>query len=34
MHPEIEVNTVAMTAEQSAEAIVDYLQTHGYLDTP
>jgi bifunctional enzyme CysN/CysC len=34
MHPEIEVNTVEMTAEQSAEAIVDYLQTNGYLDTP
>jgi bifunctional enzyme CysN/CysC len=34
MHPEIEVNTVDMTAEQSAESIVEYLQANGYLDTP
>jgi len=34
MHAEIEVNTVEMTAEQSAEAIVAYLQANGYLDTP
>ena len=34
MNPEIEVNTVEMSAEQSAEAIVTYLQANGYLDTP
>jgi len=32
--PEIEVNTVEMSAEQSAETIVEYLQANGYLDTP
>jgi bifunctional enzyme CysN/CysC len=34
MNPEIEVNTVEMSAEESAEAIVAYLQANGYLDTP
>jgi adenylylsulfate kinase-like enzyme len=34
MHAEIEVNTVEMTAAQSAEAIVDYLTDNGYLHTP
>ncbi len=34
MHAEIEVNTVEMTAAQSAEAIVDYLTDKGYLQTP
>jgi bifunctional enzyme CysN/CysC len=31
---EIEVNTTEMTAEQSAAAIVSYLTSNGYLDTP
>ena len=31
---EIEVNTTEMTAEQSAETIVSYLTSNGYLDTP
>ncbi|MGB5344828.1 MAG: adenylyl-sulfate kinase, partial [Woeseia sp.] len=30
---EIEVNTVEMTAEESADVIVDYLKKNGYLDT-
>ncbi len=34
MHAEIEVNTVEMTAAQSAETIVDYLTDNGYLHTP
>ena len=34
MVPEIEVNTVEMTAEESAEVIVKYLTTNGYLHTP
>lgn len=32
-NPEIAVNTVEMTAEKSAEAIVKYLQSNGYLDS-
>jgi bifunctional enzyme CysN/CysC len=31
---EIEVNTTEMTAEQSAEVIVAYLTSNGYLETP
>ena len=34
LRAEIEVNTVEMTAEQSAEVIVTYLTSNGYLDTP
>jgi bifunctional enzyme CysN/CysC len=30
---EIEVNTVEMTAEESADVIVEYLKKNGYLDT-
>ena len=31
LHPEIKVNTVAMTAEDAATAIVDYLEANGFL---
>ena len=34
MNPEILINTVEMTAEQSAETIVAYLTTNGYLHAP
>jgi bifunctional enzyme CysN/CysC len=31
-HAEIELNTIEMSPEQSAEAIVAYLESNGYLD--
>jgi bifunctional enzyme CysN/CysC len=34
MNAEVEINTVEMTAEQAAEAIVAYLTSNGYLHTP
>jgi bifunctional enzyme CysN/CysC len=34
LRAEIKVNTVEMSAEQSAEVIIDYLQSNGYLDAP
>jgi len=32
LDPEVHIQTVGLTVEQSAQAVIDYLETHGFLD--